>query len=76
MWTTVSVCGPWVERGEEKKKFLGNSDRGSVQKESVIVMENVKTEIGDTVKDRVASVYGVSGMDESEEYLLDICEGR
>lgn len=44
--------------------------------ERLIVMGNLNVKIGYIVKDRVTGVYGMPGVSENGEYLIDVYEGK
>jgi len=80
IWIIASAYGPGSERsGEERESFwemLGKCLGNFRERERVIVMEDLNARVGDTARVGVSGVHGVAGVNDSGEYLLEVCEER
>ena len=76
----VSVYGPGMERSEtERMQFwegLNECLAGFDESERVIVMGDLNAKVGDRERGDVVGRFGVPGMNENGECLLELCEER
>ena len=79
-WAFVSAYGPGCERSEEERdEFWNELTRcvdGLSTRNYVVVLGDLNARVGDGELEGVVGKYGVSGENESDERLLDMCGAR
>lgn len=80
VWVTVCAYAPTDERdSEEKERFwvdaelrLDKSDRN----DRITLTGDMTEHVGDQMTDRVVDEWGMSGLNNSGNTLVDMCEGN
>ncbi|MEL7523216.1 MAG: endonuclease/exonuclease/phosphatase family protein, partial [Cyanobacteria bacterium J06553_1] len=76
----VSVYGPGMEKSEnERERFWDNLNEclaGFDEEERIIVLGDMNAKVGDREKDGVVGKFGVPGINENGECLVEMCAER
>ena len=76
-WAFVSAYGPGCERSEEEQDEFWNEltrcVHGLSTRSYVVVLGDLKARVGDGEVEGIVGEYGVPGVNESGERLLDMC---
>ena len=79
-WVFVSAYGPGSERSEQERDVfweeLNECLRGFDSNESIVLMGDLNARVGDREIDGVTGKFGVQGINDNGEKLIEVCSER